>query len=314
MGTRVATAAQEIAPPAWSYRFLGKDTDEREFTHDRMLVHVLDGIRSTLISVRVPDAELLDASSFRNATTAAYHTIGSLLSDRRDRYLVRVWNLIPGILIPLKPFPQRYMAFNAGRLQAYEDWYRQEDELGKQLPTSTGVGHAGSDLIIHALAWNVAGAPVENPRQIPAYRYSRRYGPSPPSFSRATLLGRAEPGTDVLLIGGTASVVGENTAHDSDLEAQIQETLANLAALIGAGLSNRGNDSLLTDPLSAFRFLRVYYVSKEHMDPIKRSVHENFTGLQQVEFVEATLCRPDLLVEVEGVACKLSLPKTSSGL
>jgi chorismate lyase/3-hydroxybenzoate synthase len=306
-------AAQDNAPPAWSYRFLGKNADEREFTHDRMLVHTLDGTRSTLVSVRVPDAALMDASGFRNATTAAYHEISSLLSDRRDRHLVRVWNLIPGILTPLEPYPQRYMAFNAGRLQAYEDWYRQEDELGKQLPTASGVGHAGSDLVIHALAWDVAGAPVENPRQIPAYRYSRRYGPSPPCFSRATRLGRAELETAVLLIGGTASVVGENTTYDSDLEAQIQETFANLTALIGVGLSDGGNGSILADPLSAFRYLRAYYVSEEHIDPIKRSVHERCTGLQQVEIVEATLCRPDLLVEVEGVACKHPRPDLESG-
>ena len=28
--------------------------------------------------------------------------------------------------------------------------------------------------------------PVENPRQIPAFRYSKRYGPIPPCFARAT--------------------------------------------------------------------------------------------------------------------------------
>ena len=28
---------------------------------------------------------------------------------------------------------------------------------------------------------------MENPRQTPSYRYSERYGPSPPCFARATL-------------------------------------------------------------------------------------------------------------------------------
>ena len=54
------------------------------------------------------------------------------------------------------------------------------------------------DLMIDALSAASPGIAVENPRQIPSYRYARRYGPRPPCFARATLLSasRAQSGTN----------------------------------------------------------------------------------------------------------------------
>ena len=117
----------------------------------------------------------------------------------------------------------RYMVFNAGRHDAYSD---QRGALG----TASAVGIKGSDLSIHCLALEEPGTPVENPRQTPAWQYSARYGPLPPCFSRATIVDLA--GRRTLLIGGTASVVGEDSRHAGQFDAQVEETLLNLEALI----------------------------------------------------------------------------------
>ena len=71
-------------------------------------------------------------------------------------------------------------------------------------------------------------SPLENPRQVPAYRYSRRYGLRPPCFARATKF------ESTLFIGGTASIIGEDSRHAAAIVAQTEETLSNLRALIAA--------------------------------------------------------------------------------
>jgi hypothetical protein len=65
---------------------------------------------------------------------------------------------------------------------------------------------------------------------VSAYDYPRQYGPAAPSFSRAALT--PDP---LLLISGTASIVGHASVHLGDVTAQLEETLANLANRLRAG-------------------------------------------------------------------------------
>src|SRR5690606_8127364 len=130
----------------------------------------------------------------------------------------------------------RYMIFNAGRYAAYTQWNDCRG-LPSDIATASGVGHTGTDLFVHCLAGRVCGIPVENPRQIPAWKYSQQYGPFPPSFTRATLLRDKE--IDRLFVGGTASICGERSRHFANLKQQTRETLLNLAAVIKAGAAKR---------------------------------------------------------------------------
>ena len=85
-------------------------------------------------------------------------------------------------------------------------------------------------LQVYWLAARVAGTPLENPRQVAAYRYPRQYGPQSPTFARAML---PPAGSDMpLLLSGTASVVGHETRHPGDVLAQLDETFANLDSLL----------------------------------------------------------------------------------
>src|SRR5439155_23835599 len=97
------------------------------------------------------------------------------------------------------------------------------------------------------------GVAVNNPRQVAPYHYSQRFGPLPPCFARATRLAHP-PG--LLLVGGTASVRGEDSVHADDLGNQMGESLLNLAALIGAATGQR---KLAPQHLGPLRELRVYY-------------------------------------------------------
>lgn len=236
----VTSAAASTEPPRWVLDRIC--AGERGWTcgPGGLDLRELAGGALRLISARVPGALELDADGLERRTCEAYLEIAERLAAGPASQAIRVWNFIPGILAPLGPLEHRYMAFNAGRYLAYERWFSGRPSFERRVPTASGVGHDGEDLFVHCLASAVAGVPVENPRQVPSYCYSPKYGPLPPCFARATLA-RLEPGgPPSLLVGGTAAVRGEETVFADDLEAQAGETFANLASLIGSAVAGRG--------------------------------------------------------------------------
>jgi hypothetical protein len=252
--------------------------------------------------MRVDSARQMGAEGLRAATTDAYLAIAQLMSRRGLPYPARLWNFIPGVLEPLGALPHRYMVFNAGRFDAYRRWFGGR-RGSKGYATASGVGHDGHDLVIHCLAAAGPGRPAENPRQIPAYRYARRYGPRPPCFARATVIDHPlHVDTRWILIGGTASVVGEESVHANLADAQLSETFENLQALLSSIMrEERYECGPGADPLRFLRHLRVYFVRPQDLRRIREIMCSRFP-LAEIEYVSADLCRPDLLVEIEGLA------------
>src|SRR5439155_25770212 len=129
--------------------------------------------------------------------------------------------------------------------------------------TASATGHGGRDLVIHCLATDAPGIAVNNPRQVAPYHYSQRFGPLPPCFARAMQLERPR---GMLLVGGTASVRGEDSVHVDDLSSQLGESFMNLAALTAAAAGQKGACASISHRyLSAFHELRVYYPNKRHV-------------------------------------------------
>ena len=186
------------------------------------------------------------------------------------------------------------------------------------LPTASAVGTRDADLVVHVLAGARAGIPVENPRQRPAYEYSKRFGPLPPCFARMTLLppteGHGEStaawpsphGWATMLVGGTASVRGEASQFVGDARAQARETRVNLVSLIEAGVDQLGDNGcqvqLPENPLAAFRQLRVYLSEPASWSVVRTEIDGRFPAVSRIELVEVDLCRDDLVVEIEGFA------------
>ena len=159
-------------------------------------------------------------------------------------------------------------------------------------PAATAVGHTGESLVVDLLAGRAPGVAVENPRQRAPIDYSPRWGPLPPCFSRATAVSAPLPGDDdrCALVSGTASIVGEDTRHPGNLEPQIRETFANLAALAGTLGGAR------------FRELRVYVARADDTGAVAAAFAAEFPHLQRLEVAVADLCRAELLLEAEGIA------------
>lgn len=240
-------------------------------------------------TTRIRDAVHLDADTLREKVASAYRGIIASL-ERIDRHPARFWNFIPDIGAPMVDGLDRYMVFNAGRHDAYGE------HSGAQ-GTASAVGIKGSDLSIHCLALEEPGTPIENPRQTPAWQYSERYGPLPPCFSRATSVYLA--GRRTLLIGGTASVVGEDSRHAGEFDAQVEETLLNLEALIRTADGNSTDGSAALHRLVD---LRVYVTSASHAERVRAVLVGRCPRARTIAVALAQVCRPELLVEVEGIA------------
>jgi 2-iminobutanoate/2-iminopropanoate deaminase len=126
----------------------------------------------------------------------------------------------------------------------------------------------------------------------------------PSSFSRGLRLDIK--GITILLISGTASI-DENgkTAHEGDFRAQTWRTYRNITTLLAAeGAAWKDvvrTTCYLRDierDYAVFNEIRTEFFRQEGLDPLPAS-----TGIQ------AILCRPDLLIEMEAMAIFETRPK-----
>jgi 2-iminobutanoate/2-iminopropanoate deaminase len=119
----------------------------------------------------------------------------------------------------------------------------------------------------------------------------------PSSFSRGLRIDLNN--LAILLISGTASIDGHGqTVHAGDFRGQVRRTYKNITGLLEAGgatwkdvvrttcyLCDIGRD------YAAFNEERTAFFEEQGLDPLPAS-----TGIQ------AILCRPELLVEIEAIA------------
>jgi chorismate lyase/3-hydroxybenzoate synthase len=294
-------------PPGWVEALLGGlSRPEVQKAGDGTEVEIRASSEFALLRVTEPGADALGDEALQRAVARAYVAIAEVEAER-GWHALRVWNFVPGIRRPARAAGSRYELFNAGRRSAWLQ--RGRGRPAARLPAASAVDAHGEDLVIEALVGSAPGRPVENPRQIPAYRYSSRYGAQPPWFSRATLLPRNPLGGRgrLALVSGTASVRGEDTQHPGDLAAQIEETLRNLASL-AAALASPPHPApaepaqAAPADLARYRWLRAYVVREADAPAVLERVAARFGALEALELVVADLCRSDLLLEIEGTA------------
>jgi len=291
-----------LAPLPWVRSWMG-DGASSSTTRDRdadIDITITCGDELSFVTAIAPKARVSDGNAFHQRSAAVYRAIRTAFDNSPHRHVVRMWNHIPGIHDPLDAECDRYMHFNAGRFEAMCEWFGGAESFPQRVPAASGVGHDGQDLIVHALAMREPGTPVENPQQVPAFRYSKRYGPLPPCFARATRVARPVPS---LLIAGTAAITGEISRHLGDLDRQFALTIENLRILIraGAGAGTAANSDAV-DPLIRMQQIRIYVLRSDDFLTVGQLARAAFAPAARVELVRADLCRTDLLVEIEGLA------------
>ena len=230
-----------------------------------------------------------DAGALRQATISAYRQIFEVLERTEHRHLVRVWNYLPEINREADG-DERYRHFNTARQTAFRDVGRPTEVT---VPAACALGSpAGSPISIYFLAAREAPKMIENPRQTSAYRYPPKFGTHSPSFSRACVLSESA-GTN-LFVSGTASIVGYETIHHGDVSAQTRETLANLDALLEE--ANRVVGTRYS--LDGLKF-KVYVRRPRDLEAIQSALSANLRPAAPILYLQADVCREDLLVEIE---------------
>ena len=223
---------------------------------------------------------------FAAVTQAAYSRIFAITEQAGFPHLVRCWNYFPAITEQDGAL-ERYHAFSLGRHEAFARASRRIESA----PAACALGSAAGPFNILFLAARVPGQPIENPRQISAYKYPEQYGPKSPVFSRAMLSSMG--GNRGLFISGTASIVGHASLHENDVAAQLEETLANIDALLRearrAGLSE-----------NAALQLKAYIRDPAMAPAVQQRVAHWLPPSGQLVCLKADICRKELLVEIEG--------------
>jgi chorismate lyase / 3-hydroxybenzoate synthase len=233
-----------------------------------------------------------EAEALRRATEVAYQEIFDVLEETEHRHLIRVWNYLPEINREAGG-DERYRLFNSARQMAFRKSGRAT--MGS-VPAACALGSpAGSPISIYFLAARRAPRMIENPRQTSAYHYPPKFGKHSPIFSRACLWG--ESGSSKLFVSGTASIVGHETIHRGDVVAQTRETVVNIGALLGEANRMVGSHRYCLEDLK----LKVYVRRPSDLAAIEATLSGSFQAAARIVYLQADVCREDLLVEIEAV-------------
>jgi chorismate lyase/3-hydroxybenzoate synthase len=259
---------------------------------------------STVGSIRIAESKHLsvfsfhsdatDIDSFADFTFHAYRELLRTVRSAKHASLAKIWNYMGGINIGVGD-DERYRQFSIGRARAF-------DEIGimdQVAPAGTGIGSCESHgLSIIALASSSAPTLVENPRQISAFDYPRQYGPRSPKFGRGASMHL--PDCRVGLISGTASIVGHDSLHPDDTQAQLAETVRNLRALCGSYCADEIDSRMLN--LGENSILRVYLRNPCDYESVASQLNHAFPpGEFNAAFLQGDICRSELSIEIDGV-------------
>ena len=246
-------------------------------------------------SIVMPESgpEIIQGSNpLQRATHVAVRDIFRVLDQHKFPHLLRVWNYFPDINLETAQL-ERYRQFNIGRQEGFEACGR---SLTGNVPAACALGTMAGPLVMYFFAVRTAPLVIENPRQVSAYHYSQHYGPRSPTFSRAVVSSAGEQ--ELLFVSGTASIVGDRTVHPGDVTAQTRESLANIETVITAA-----NRVVKRSPFTMESLhYKVYVRNANNLEQVRVEVRRAVGSSAHVTFLQADICRSDLLVEVEASA------------
>jgi len=214
--------------------------------------------------------------------------------------MVRTWYYI-GDILGAGESQSRYERFNAARNQFYRsNW----PDLCRS-PASTGIGMRTNRIAFEGFLLKPEGngtrvAWIDNPLQTPPYLYRNHAAPGGnPSFSRAAAVTFAD--SLLLFISGTASIRGSDVLAPDDPEEQTRITIENISALIAADNLVRNHDLPKGASLDDLQQFRVYLKRPADFEVVRNYCRRYLPPVPHTYLV-ADVCRPEFLVEIEGVA------------
>ena len=222
--------------------------------------------------------------------------------------VIRTWLYLGDIVGP-EGETQRYKELNRARTDFFHDIRFAEGKTpecykGAVYPASTGIGTSNGDIVMSCIAIatereDLKLIPLENPVQTSAFDYAAAYSPKSPKFARAMALSCGQCAT--IFVSGTASITNSESRHDGDAAAQTHQTLDNIEALISERNFEQHGGAGLGATLDDLALVRVYIKRQEDYAKTRAACEERL-GELPIIYAIADVCRPELLVEIEGVA------------
>ncbi len=295
---------QALAIEAWA---LGGEQADIRFLQPEMVSVAYDGLRWLYVGgVSPPQAT---AGAYAQAKQTLDEVARRLaMADASFRDVVRTW-LYQGGITHREQNLERYRELNRART----DFFAEQETKGRMAirrqgaafyPASTGIGTGGRGLTVGCLALqtqrdDVRLQPLENPLQTSAFNYAKRFSPKSPKFSRAMAVTVGDYVTT--WVSGTASIVDSETVHLGDVVRQTEQTIDNIQNLINRENFERHGVAGAGAHLRDLAKVRVYVKRPQDLDKCRAVCERRFGPIPAV-YVQADVCRPDLLVEIEGVA------------
>jgi chorismate lyase/3-hydroxybenzoate synthase len=220
------------------------------------------------------------------ATAFAYRAIANFQASSRFPHLLRMWNHLDAINLG-DGDAERYRGFCSGRVAGLEGFPL------TQFPAATVIGRRDGQrlLQVYWLAGRMPGIALENPRQLPAYRYPRHYGQTSPTFSRAMLVA-----PDLLLISGTASIVGHASRHPGSVAGQVDEIFNNLDSLMSHA---HARAPALPAGWGRSSLIKAYVRNRADLPEVEGRLRALVPATVPFLVLLGDVCRADLLVEFD---------------
>ena len=242
----------------------------------------------------IPDD--MSASTYEQASSI-FKGIEKMLQTNgfKPSDIYRQWNYIQGITM-LNDGSQNYQEFNDARSIFYS-----KCEWDNGYPAATGIGADAGGVVVEVNAIKSCdrSLPIDNPLQIAAHNYSQDVldgkvietlnERTTPKFERARLLG------NTIFISGTAAIKGEQSIGSHNAVEQTAETMEIMDRLVSKENIPTQNNG------SHYDLLRIYVKHKEDIESVKDFMDTHYPAATK-HYLIADVCRPELLVEIEGIA------------
>lgn len=230
-------------------------------------------------------------------------------------HIVRQWNYVEDIVgrkLGQDGERQNYQVFNDVRTTYYT-----KSDFKYGYPSATGIGTNAGGIVLECIAIDadkrLKVVPLSNPQQQDAHRYSQEVlvgvpitsvsKKTSPKFERAKLV--CDDRAGLIYVSGTASIRGQITVGLGNVEAQTVTTIENIAELTSSENLKRAGFRAESPP-EAFSYLRVYVKHAPDIPRVK-NICEKTYGIIPSIYVVSDICRPELLVELEGAVLYPSL-------
>ncbi len=234
--------------------------------------------------------------NIRQQSEEIFAQLGEILTKNNFKTsdIYRQWNYIEQITA-MHDGRQNYQEFNDARSRFYNSV-----EWTNGYPAATGIGTVCGGVMVEVYAVkgeNSISHAIDNPLQISAHSYSQKVltgvtdeqQRTTPKFERARLVG------DTVYISGTAAIKGEESLTLDDAVEQTAETMQIIKQLVATD-----NLPIATEK-SIYTLLRVYIKNEKDSSAVIKFMEDNYPETPK-HYLAADVCRPELLIEIEGTA------------